>query len=79
MAGDVDCSLYGGSCTAGKKDDFDMYAAVMQEAREAGLGVADGVRFYIQFGSEEVEGYARDRGYLDPDRRGLPAGGCRTV
>ncbi len=56
---------YGGSCTAGKEDDLDMYAAVMAEAREAGRRVADGVRFYIQFGSESVERQARNRGYLD--------------
>src|SRR5258708_37047344 len=40
-----------------------MYAQVMAEAERAGKGVADGVRFYIQFGSREVEDYARDRGY----------------
>ncbi len=56
---------YGGSCTAGKRDDLDMYAAVMAEARSAGLRVADGVRFYIQFGSDDVERYARERGYVD--------------
>jgi 3-isopropylmalate/(R)-2-methylmalate dehydratase large subunit len=56
---------YGGSCTAGKEVDLDMYAAVMREARDAGRRVANGVRFYIQFGSEDVERYARRRGYLD--------------
>lgn len=56
---------YGGSCTAGKEDDLDMYARVMIEARAAGRGVADGVRFYIQFGSEDVERYAREKGYLE--------------
>src|SRR3954469_18625146 len=56
---------YGGSCTAGKRDDIDMYARVMAEAERAGKKVADGVRFYLQFGSQEVETYARERGYLD--------------
>jgi 3-isopropylmalate/(R)-2-methylmalate dehydratase large subunit len=56
---------YGGSCTAGKRDDVDMYARVMAEADAAGKRVADGVDFYIQFGSQEVERYARERGYLD--------------
>jgi 3-isopropylmalate/(R)-2-methylmalate dehydratase large subunit len=56
---------YGGSCTAGKEADLDMYAAVMREAAEAGRRVKDGVAFYIQFGSERVERYARERGYLD--------------
>ncbi|HEU4734486.1 MAG TPA: aconitase family protein [Kofleriaceae bacterium] len=56
---------YGGSCTAGKRDDIDMYARVMAEAERAGKKVADGVRFYIQFGSQEVESYARERGYAE--------------
>jgi 3-isopropylmalate/(R)-2-methylmalate dehydratase large subunit len=56
---------YGGSCTAGKRDDLDMYAAVMRQARAAGRRVAPGVRFLIQFGSEAVARHARERGYLD--------------
>lgn len=56
---------YGGSCTAGKRDDVDMYARVLREAEAAGKRVADGVRFYIQFGSKDVEQYAREKGYLD--------------
>jgi 3-isopropylmalate/(R)-2-methylmalate dehydratase large subunit len=56
---------YGGSCTAGKRDDLDMYARVMADAERAGKKVADGVRFYIQFGSQEVEAYARDQGYTE--------------
>jgi 3-isopropylmalate/(R)-2-methylmalate dehydratase large subunit len=56
---------YGGSCTAGKEADLDMYAQVMKEALEAGLAVRPGVDFYIQFGSESVEEYARGRGYID--------------
>jgi 3-isopropylmalate/(R)-2-methylmalate dehydratase large subunit len=56
---------YGGSCTAGKRDDMDMYARVMREAEQTGRRVAPGVRFYIQFGSEDVERYAREQGYLD--------------
>ena len=56
---------YGGSCTAGTEEDFDMYAAVMREAHEQGHRVADGVRFYIQFGSETVARYAAEKGYLE--------------
>ena len=56
---------YGGSCTAGKRDDVDMYARVMQAAEAAGRRVADHVKFYIQFGSQEVERYARERGYIE--------------
>lgn len=64
--GDVRIDIaYGGSCTAGKIDDIDMYARVMSEAAAAGRRVADGVRFYLQFGSTEVKEYARRKGYLD--------------
>ncbi len=56
---------YGGSCTAGKRDDLDMYAEVMRAAQAAGRRVAPGVRFYIQFGSVDVERYAEERGYLE--------------
>lgn len=56
---------YGGSCTAGKRDDIDFYAQVMAEAERAGKRVAEGVEFYIQFGSQEVESYARERGYVE--------------
>src|SRR5207342_3065471 len=56
---------YGGSCTAGKEADLDLYAQVMTEAARAGRGVKPGVDFFIQFGSAAVEAYARSRGYLD--------------
>lgn len=56
---------YGGSCTAGKEHDLDFYARVMADAQRAGKRVAEGVRFYIQFGSAEVEAYARERGYVE--------------
>ncbi len=57
---------YAGSCTAGKKEDMDMYARVFQEARDRwGLGVHRNVECYIQCGSVDVREYARDRGYLD--------------
>jgi len=56
---------YGGSCTAGKEVDLDLYARVMSEAVAAGRRVREGVAFFIQFGSESVERYARDRGYLE--------------
>jgi 3-isopropylmalate/(R)-2-methylmalate dehydratase large subunit len=56
---------YGGSCTAGKEADLDLYAEVMTAADRAGRRVRDGVQFFIQFGSETVEAYARRRGYLE--------------
>jgi len=56
---------YGGSCTAGKEHDFDMYALVLKEALASGRGVAAGVKMYIQYGSEAVRDYAQAKGYLD--------------
>ncbi|MFZ0199171.1 MAG: aconitase family protein [Candidatus Sulfotelmatobacter sp.] len=56
---------YGGTCTAGKNEDMDMYAAVLADALKQGKRVADSVRFYIQFGSQETREYCLRRGYLD--------------
>jgi 3-isopropylmalate/(R)-2-methylmalate dehydratase large subunit len=64
--GDVRIDIaYGGSCTAGKEEDLDMYARVMTQALAAGKRVAPNVNFFIQFGSESVEAYATAKGYLD--------------
>jgi 3-isopropylmalate/(R)-2-methylmalate dehydratase large subunit len=64
--GDVAIDIaYGGSCTAGKIDDLDFYHRVVSEAVDAGLRVAPGVRFIIQFGSQEVERYCREQGMLE--------------
>jgi len=60
---------YAGSCTAGKIDDFLFYHQVAKEAVDAGLRVAGGVRFYIQFGSQAVEKFARDNGLLETFER----------
>ncbi len=56
---------YGGTCTAGKNEDMDMYAAVLADAVRQGKRVADSVKFYIQFGSQETRDYCVRRGYLD--------------
>ncbi len=57
---------YAGSCTAGKKEDMDMYARVFREAWEReGRGVHPDVNCYIQCGSTDVREYAREQGYLD--------------
>ena len=56
---------YGGSCTAGKEGDLDLYALVMRDALASGRRVKDGVAFFIQFGSASVAEYARARGYLE--------------
>src|SRR2546428_7865113 len=68
--GDVKIDIaYAGSCTAGKVDDLLFYHQVAKEAVEAGLKVADGVTFYIQFGSQAVEKFARDNGLVDTFER----------
>ncbi|MDF1799844.1 MAG: aconitase family protein [Planctomycetota bacterium] len=54
---------YGGSCTAGKDTDMDLYASVLAEAEKAGRGLAEGVNMYIQYGSEGVRDYALEVGY----------------
>ena len=56
---------YGGTCTAGKNEDMDMYARVLSDALQQGKRVADGVKFYIQFGSQETREYCVRRGYLE--------------
>jgi 3-isopropylmalate/(R)-2-methylmalate dehydratase large subunit len=58
-------AAYAGSCTAGKKEDMDMYARVLLEARERDLRVHPDVRMYIQCGSQDVKEYCRQKGYLD--------------
>src|SRR5206468_3044787 len=55
---------YAGSCTAGKKEDMDMYARVLEEAAARGERVAPWVRFFIQSGSQDVKRYCEERGYL---------------
>ena len=56
---------YGGTCTAGKNEDMDMYAAVLADALRQGKRVADSVEFYIQFGSQETRDYCIGKGYLE--------------
>ena len=55
---------YGGTCTAGKNEDMDMYAAVLADALKQGKRVADSVKFYIQFGSQETRDYCIKKGYF---------------
>ncbi|HSA93758.1 MAG TPA: aconitase family protein, partial [Terriglobales bacterium] len=56
---------YGGTCTAGKNEDMDMYARVLADALAQGKRVADSVKFYIQFGSQETREYCVRKGYLE--------------
>jgi len=58
-------AAYGGSCTGGKMADMDMYASVLQHALEQGKHVAPGVHLYLQFGSQKIKQYAKERGYIE--------------
>ena len=60
---------YGGSCTAGKREDFDQYHAVLSWAAERGLRVDPGVKLYLQFGTTAVRDYCVEKGYLDAFER----------
>ncbi|WP_395703665.1 aconitase family protein [Aquabacterium sp.] len=55
---------YGGSCTAGKREDFDQYHAVLAWAAARGLRVAAGVRLYLQCGTRAVREHCETQGYL---------------
>jgi 3-isopropylmalate/(R)-2-methylmalate dehydratase large subunit len=54
---------YGGSCTAGKREDFDHYHAVLAWGLANGRKVPDGVQLYLQYGTTAVRDYCRERGY----------------
>jgi 3-isopropylmalate/(R)-2-methylmalate dehydratase large subunit len=58
-------TAYGGSCTGGKMADMDMYASVLKRALEQGKRVAPGVHLYLQFGSQKIKKYAREKGYIE--------------
>ncbi len=56
---------YGGTCTAGKNEDMDMYAAVLADALKQGRRVSENVQFWIQFGSQETREYSKRKGYIE--------------
>ena len=60
---------YGGSCTAGKREDFDRYHEVLAWAAGRGLRVPERVSFFLQFGTMAVRDYCAERGYLDTFQR----------
>ncbi len=66
LSGEVKIDIaYGGSCTGGKMADMDMYAAVLKRADEQGRRVAPGVQLFLQFGSQKIKEYARQKGYIE--------------
>ena len=56
---------YGGSCTAGKREDFDRYHEVLSWAAGQGLRVPENVKLFLQFGTVAVRDYCVGRGYLE--------------
>lgn len=55
---------YGGSCTAGKREDFDEYYRVLSWADQHGLGLAPDVTLFLQFGTLAVKAYCEENGYI---------------
>jgi 3-isopropylmalate/(R)-2-methylmalate dehydratase large subunit len=55
---------YGGSCTAGKREDFDCYHEVLQWGLERGLHVSAETTLFLQFGTMDVRRYCEERGYM---------------
>jgi 3-isopropylmalate/(R)-2-methylmalate dehydratase large subunit len=60
---------YGGTCTAGKNEDMDMYARVLSDALAQGKRVAGSVQFFIQFGSQDTRDYCVRKGYIETFQR----------
>ena len=56
---------YGGSCTAGKREDFDHYHEVLRWAADRGLRLAPGVQLFLQFGTTAVRDHCVSAGYMD--------------
>jgi 3-isopropylmalate/(R)-2-methylmalate dehydratase large subunit len=54
---------YGGSCTAGKREDFDAYHEVLAWGLAHGLRVPEHVQLYLQYGTTAVRDYCIARGY----------------
>jgi len=66
LPGEVKIDIaYGGSCTGGKMADMDMYAEILRQALESGQAVAPGTQLFLQFGSQKIKEYARQRGYIE--------------
>ncbi len=55
---------YGGSCTAGKRSDFDEYLKVFSWGIQHGLKVPERVSLYLQFGTQDVKRYCEERNML---------------
>ncbi|PVE06948.1 aconitase family protein [Limnohabitans sp. Rim28] len=54
---------YGGSCTAGKREDFDHYHAVLAWGLNNHLKLPVGVQVFLQYGTTAVRDYCVAQGY----------------
>lgn len=54
---------YGGSCTAGKREDFDHYHQVLAWGLEQGLKVPASVQLFLQYGTTAVRDYCIEQSY----------------
>jgi 3-isopropylmalate/(R)-2-methylmalate dehydratase large subunit len=54
---------YGGSCTAGKREDFDHYHEVLAWGLAHGLKVPPSVQLFLQYGTTAVRDYGVAQGY----------------
>jgi 3-isopropylmalate/(R)-2-methylmalate dehydratase large subunit len=66
---------YGGSCTAGKREDFEQYHAVLAWGLARGLRVPPQVQLFLQYGTTAVRDYCVARGY----DRTFAAAGARIL
>ncbi len=66
---------YGGSCTAGKREDFEHYHAVLAWGLAHGLKVSPRVQLFLQYGTTAVRDYCVARGY----DRTFAAAGARIL
>lgn len=60
---------YGGSCTAGKREDFDAYHEVLAWGLMHGLSLAPHTELFLQFGTVDVREYCASRHYLETFER----------
>ena len=54
---------YGGSCTAGKREDFEHYHSVLAWADSQGIKFPARVQVYLQYGTTSVRDYCQQKGY----------------
>jgi 3-isopropylmalate/(R)-2-methylmalate dehydratase large subunit len=54
---------YGGSCTAGKREDFDHYHEVLDWGLGKGLKLPAHVQLFLQYGTTAVRDYCEAQGY----------------